>query len=272
MRYRAIIAYDGTAYYGFQKLKTSQPTVLGAISKVIGQINGAYVRVIGAGRTDAGVHATGQVIAFDLPTWNHSVETLLRAINATLPTDIAILRLEHAQADFHPRFEARSRTYRYLVYEAPIRHPLLARSHWHIHPNRGQLLDVDKMNTAAAQLIGIHDFASVGTLTDNDASKSKSTVRAMFRSEWREEPHEFGRVLTYTIEANAFLYHMVRTVTLALVDVGANRMTLDAFNDNFQARDRSRFGKIAPAHGLTLISVSYDDSGTTPAGEKHHDI
>jgi tRNA pseudouridine38-40 synthase len=270
MRYRAIIAYDGTAYLGFQKLPDGQPTVLGTISKVIGQINGANVRVLGAGRTDAGVHATGQVIAFDLPTWKHSVETLLQALNATLPTDIAILRLEHAQPDFHPRFEARSRTYRYLVYEAPIRHPMLARSHWHIRPHHGQLLDVDKMKAAAAQLIGTHDFASVGTPPDNDGSKS--TVRDLFRSEWRERPHELGRELAYTIEANAFLYHMVRTIVQALVDVGAKRLTLDAFNDNIQAKDRTRFGKLAPAHGLTLISVSYDDGGTTPAGDNQHDI
>lgn len=272
MRYKAIVAYDGTAYQGFQKLAGTQPSILGTMARVIGQISGAEVKVLGAGRTDAGVHATGQVIAFDLPAWKHNVETLLQAINATLPTDIAILRLEHTQPDFHPRFGAISRTYRYLVYEAPIRHPLLARTHWHIRPFQGQVLDVDKMNAAAAQLIGTHDFASVGTPPEDHDGGSKSSVREMFRSEWREQPHELGRVIAYTIEANAFLYHMVRTIVHALVDVGADRLTLDSFRENFQAKDRSRFRRLAPAHGLTLISVSYDDSGTTPAGDKQHDI
>lgn len=266
MRYKAIIAYDGTNYYGFQRLTEKQPSVLGKIVDVIEQLTGAKVRISGAGRTDAGVHAVGQVIAFDLPAWNHSVDTLLQAINATLPTDIAILRLEQTRPDFHPRFEARSRTYRYLVYEAPIRHPLLARTHWHIHPYRGQPLDIDKMNLAAAQLVGTHDFASFGTPPE-DRGSGRSTVRNLFRAEWHELPHEIGRVMEYTIEANAFLYHMVRCTVQALVDVGANRVSLDLFRENFQAKDRSRHRKLAPPHGLTLISVNYDDSGTTPAGE-----
>jgi tRNA pseudouridine38-40 synthase len=281
MRFKATVAYDGSAYAGFQQQANARHTVLDKVEAALAQIAQRPVRAHGAGRTDAGVHATGQVIAFDLEAWSHSVERLQQALNARLPTDIAILRLEVAPPGFHPRFEAHSRSYRYLVYEAVVRHPLLARTAWHIHPpwdTPGAGLDVDRMNVAAAQLIGLHDFASFGTPPER--ARSSVTLREVYRSTWAVLPDEAaqsmaggggGRVLAFSIQANAFLYHMVRTIVAALVEVGLNRMTLEQFSDGFRAKDRRRFGKIAPAHGLTLTAVSYDESGTTPAGELEHD-
>jgi tRNA pseudouridine38-40 synthase len=271
MRYRAVLAYDGTDFQGFQKLTAERRSVVGTLEAALHHISGEQIKVMGAGRTDAGVHALGQVVAFDVGAWRHSDATLLQAINATLPSDMAILRLERTAPDFHPRFEARRRSYHYLVYEAPIRHPLMARTHWYTRPNHGVGLAVDKMNAAAAHLVGTHDFASFGTPPEGDSATGNS-VRTLFHSVWTAAPSSAGRVLVYRIEATAFLYHMVRTIVHALVDVGADRLSIDSFLQGFRAKERRRFPKLAPAHGLTLTEVTYDESGTTPAGEQQHAI
>jgi tRNA pseudouridine38-40 synthase len=266
VRYRAILAYDGTNYRGFQRLAGDEPSIQGTVEAALARVSGEQLTVLGAGRTDAGVHATGQVIAFDL-AWRHEDDDLLRAINATLPDDIALQRLDRAEPGFHPRFDATSRTYQYFVYEAQIRQPMMARMAWWVHPPLHQRLDIDKMNWAAAKLLGIHDFASFGTPTQGE-----STTRHVFRSEWEiEVPTQGTRLISYRIEANAFLYHMVRSVVGTLVEVGLNRMTIAEFIDAFQAKDRGRIGRLAPAHGLTLIEVNYERErrGETPARESH---
>src|SRR5437762_2008204 len=126
-RYRATVAYDGTNYQGFQRQAGDTPTIQGALEAAISRISrGQSVTVLGAGRTDTGVHATGQVIAFDL-IWRHTEDDLLRAINALLPMEIAVQKLTRAEPGFHPRYDARSRTYQYFVYEAQIRQPMMAR-------------------------------------------------------------------------------------------------------------------------------------------------
>ncbi len=262
VRYRAILAYDGTAYQGFQRLARNQPTIQGTVEAAIAKISRQPVTVIGAGRTDAGVHATGQIIAFDL-LWKHDDDDLIRAINATLPDDIAVQRLERAAPGFHPRYDATSRTYQYFVYEAQIRQPMMARMSWWIRPPIHQRLDIDRMNWAAAKLLGVHDFASFGKPTQGD-----STTRQVFRSEWAiEVPTQGTRLISYCIEANAFLYRMVRAVVATLVEVGLNRMSIEAFIEAFQAKDRGRIKYLAPPHGLTLVAVNYEQSGATPAGE-----
>jgi tRNA pseudouridine38-40 synthase len=258
VRYRAILAYDGTEYRGFQRLAGDQPTIQGMVETAIARVSGQQVTVLGAGRTDAGVHATGQVIAFDL-IWRHPDDDLLRAINATLPDDIAVQGLERAEPDFHPRFDAASRTYQYFVYEAPIRQPLMGRMSWWVRPPAYQRLNVDTMNWAAAKLLGVHDFASFGT-----PPQGEKTVRQVFRSEWEiEVPTQGTRLISYRIEANAFLYRMVRSIVGTLVEIGLGRMSVEEFIDAFQARDRSRISRLAPAHGLTLVEVKY--GGETPA-------
>jgi tRNA pseudouridine38-40 synthase len=261
VRYRALLAYDGTNYLGFQRLAVDQPTIQGMVEAAIAKVSGKHVTVLGAGRTDAGVHATGQIIAFDA-AWRHEDDDLLRAINATLPDDIAVQRLERAEPDFHPRYDATSRTYQYFVYEAQIRQPMMARMSWWVRPPVHKRLDVEAMNWAAAKLLGVHDFASFG-----NPPQGEKTVRQVFRSEWEiEVPTQGTRLISYCIEANAFLYRMVRSVVATLVEVGLGRMTIEAFIDAFQARDRSRINRLAPSHGLTLIEVKY--GGEAPAGEK----
>ncbi len=274
VRYRAILAYDGTAYRGFQRLAGDEPNIQSTVEAAIARVSEQQVTVIGAGRTDAGVHATGQVIAFDL-AWRHEDDDLLRAINATLPDDIAVQKLDRAEPDFHPRYDASSRTYRYFVFEAQIRQPMMARMAWWVHPPIHQRLDVDKMNWAAAKLLGSHDFASFGT-----PPQGEKTRRHVFRSEWEiEVPTQGTRLISYCIEANAFLYHMVRTIVGSLVEIGLGRMTIAEFIDAFQAKDRGRIGWLAPPHGLTLVEVKYersdqqrDQSGEAPAGENQNEI
>jgi tRNA pseudouridine38-40 synthase len=274
VRYRAILAYDGTNYRGFQRLAGDEPNIQSTVEAAIARVSEQQVTVIGAGRTDAGVHATGQVIAFDL-AWRHEDDDLLRAINATLPDDIAVQKLDRAALSFHPRYDASSRTYQYFVYEAQIRQPMMARMAWWVHPPIHQRLDVDKMNWAAAKLLGSHDFASFGT-----PPQGENTRRNVFRSEWEiEVPTQGTRLISYCIEANAFLYHMVRTIVGSLVEIGLGRMTIAEFIDAFQAKDRGRIGWLAPPHGLTLVEVKYersdqqrDQSGEAPAGENQNEI
>jgi tRNA pseudouridine38-40 synthase len=234
-----VLAYDGASYQGFQVQGDNVPTIQGTVEAALKKASGGQdIPIIGAGRTDSGVHATGQVIAFDL-AWKHDDEDLLRAVNALLPTDIAIQRLDRAEAGFHPRFDAVSRTYQYFVYEAQIRQPMMARMSWWVKPPVHTRLDVELMNWAAAKLLGSHDFGSFGNPTQGE-----STVRQVFQSEWTiEVPTRGTRLLSYCIEANAFLYHMVRTTVGTLV-----------------------------AHGLTLIDVKYDKRGESPAGESRNEI
>lgn len=271
MRYRAIVAYEGSGYQGFQRQTHGGRSVVNQLEQALTDICGQPVEVVGAGRTDAGVHATGQVIAFDLD-WRHTEQDLIRALNIRLPTDIAIQRVEGAEPGFNPRYDALSRTYEYCVYVAEARHPRFERQMWH----QTGALDSTAMNNAAALLIGAHDFASFGSPPRGDKGTTRRTV---YQSAWHvaETPPISGlcgrsflgaqqyQFYNYTIEANAFLYRMVRAIVGSLVEIGRGRMQLDAFADAFQAKDRSRIRHMAPPQGLTLVEVKYKRE-QTPAG------
>jgi len=245
-RYRATLAYDGTAYHGFQRQANASPTVQGVVEEGLARISGERVHVIGAGRTDAGVHATGQVIAFDLD-WRHSADDLRNALNANLPADVAVWSVEETTPDFHPRYDARRRTYVYELYVAPVRNPLRRWRAWHLHTE----LDVDMIRAAAASLIGEHDFSTFGV-----PPQGESAVRHVFEANWETDGSGEHR---FTITANAFLFRMVRSIVGTLVLVGQGRMTGDDFRGILAARDRSLAGAAAPAHGLTLVRVDYND-------------
>ena len=199
----------------------------------------------GAGRTDAGVHATGQVIAFDLD-WRHGEAALLRALNATLPQAIAAKELSETAPDFHPRYAARSRRYRYTIYSAAVRAPLLARYAWHLPPPEFSLT---ALNTASARLVGRKDFATFGTPPDDEGH----TVRTVYEAGWKRA----GEVWTFDIEADAFLFRMVRSIVGTLRQVGVGEMTPNAFVEVLEAADRSRSVPPAPPNGLCLIEVKY---------------
>lgn len=246
-RYRATLAYDGTAYAGYQR-QPGHPTVQGTVERAIEKVLGSPTTVWAAGRTDAGVHATGQVIAFDA-MWRHEAQILLKAVNAYLPDDIALQTIRE-QAGFHPRFDALSRTYRYTIAVVDVRQPLLAKRAWQWQTP----LDDALMRRAAHIVLGEHDFAAFGT-----PPQGSNTVREIFLSEWRTQTTDAGRCLTYTVEATAFLYHMVRRLVGMQAAVGAGRLSLEHYEAIFRSADLSQAKHMAPPHGLTLVAVQYAD-------------
>jgi tRNA pseudouridine38-40 synthase len=249
VRYRATLAYDGTAYYGYQ-FQPNMPTIQGQLEQALTIIFGERIPVMAAGRTDTGVHATGQVIAFDAE-WNHDKATLLRAINANLPEDIALQTITQ-QDNFHPRFDALSRTYRYLVTVVDVRQPLLAKRAWQLHYK----LDVNVMQRVAQVVIGEHDFAAFG-----NPPQGENTVREIFRSAWQIEQASIGQMLTYEVAATAYLHHMVRRLVGIQVAVGRGLISYDEFESIFQSRDLTRNKWIAPPQGLILSDVQYPPPG-----------
>jgi tRNA pseudouridine38-40 synthase len=244
-RYYALVEYDGSAYYGFQRQREGQPTIQAELESALGHVGHRPIAITGAGRTDSGVHALGQVITFNVE-WQHGSEALQRALNANLPADIAILQLNEVSSTFHPRFDARRRTYAYYVYNAAVRSPLRQQRSWHVL----RPLDVKGMNQAAAHLIGVHDFATFG-----QPPQGENSVREVFTAGWQGPKDE---LLVFSITANAFLYRMVRSLVGSLKLVGEGAWTVEDFVAALQARDRSRSGAPAPAHGLYLVSVAYD--------------
>jgi len=248
MRYRATLAYDGTAYQGFQRQSGDIPTIQGTVEQAIASASGQQVNVSGAGRTDTGVHASGQVIAFDLD-WKHNVQALLRAINHHLPAEIALQDIRQ-QPDFHPRYDAVSRLYRYRVLVAAQRQPLLRERVWQVKNE----LDGGLMEQAAKLFIGEKDFGALGRPTHGEV-----TIRTVFRSEWAAQQDEFGMLWTYTVEADGFLQHMVRRMVAMLVQVGQKRMTLERFEDLLIRAKLIEALAIAPPQGLTLEVVRYNE-------------
>lgn len=244
-RYRATIEYDGTDYYGFQRQRQGS-TIQAAVEQALASLAGHPVRVIGAGRTDSGVHAVGQVISFDL-NWpdKHGSAALQRALNANLPEDIVVLQLTEAPSGFHPRFDARQRTYRYVICNTLVRRPLCRQRCWQV----SRPLDVELMNQAAALLVGTHDFATFGR-----PPKGDNTVRQVYKAGWQRD----GKQLRFEITANAFLYRMVRSLVGSLKAVGAGEWMVEQFADAFQAGQRSRSATAAPPQGLYLVSVNYE--------------
>jgi tRNA pseudouridine38-40 synthase len=242
--YRALIAYDGTAYAGFQRQREGQPTIQGELERVLAELAQRPIRIKGAGRTDSGVHAWGQVIGFELE-WRHSSGALQQALNAHLPADIAVLNLEQCEAGFHPRFDARRRAYEYIINNAAVRSPIGRQYAWHVK----RPLDEYKMNQAAQALVGVQDFATFG-----QPPQGKNTVRELFTAVCRRD----GKQVSIFIEANAFLQRMVRSIAGSLKLVGEGSWSVEQFVTALEARDRSRCGTVAPPHGLYLVSVTYD--------------
>ncbi len=248
-RYAAILAYDGTAYQGFQRQPEPTPTIQAAVEKAICQVTAQPAGIVAAGRTDAGVHATGQVIAFDVE-WKHDDDELLRAINSQLPLDIALRELWR-QNDFHPRYDALWRQYAYRIATPSARHPLLNRHVWQLI---GESLDLGRMNRAAAICLGAQDFAAFGRPTQ---AGSTNTVRQVYLSGWELESGAWGRTYCYRIRGTAFLYHMVRRLVGMMAQVGRRRISPSQFEAILRSRDIGRAKALAPANGLILEAVGY---------------
>jgi len=238
----ARVEYDGTDFFGFQ-MQLSRRTVQGEIERALERITGTKTRVVGAGRTDRGVHAEGQIISFSA-AWRHSLADLQRALNAVLAKDVVVLELGLAPRDFHPRYGARRRVYRYTILNRPWRSPLERRTAWQV----SRELDLGSMAEASRCLVGNHDFATFGK-----PPQGQNTVRTVFKAEWEVAKAR----LTFDIEADAFLYRMVRSIVGTLVQVGWQQISPDEFRGILEATDRSLVKLVAPAQGLCLMRVDY---------------
>ncbi len=241
---RATVAYDGTEFSGFQ-VQDGGRTIQGALEAALAQVTRQTPRVVGAGRTDAGVHAQGQVIGFRVE-WRHTLADLHRALNAVLPEDVAVLDLSPAPPGWHPRFSARRRHYRYTVLNSPLRSPLDRRyAHLVTEP-----LDLTALQSAADLLVGQHDFASFGQPTQGD-----STVRVIYEAGWRQE----DAWVTFDVIGNAFLRSMVRCLVGTMLQVGVGRWPVGRVNEILAGRDRALAAPPAPACGLCLMKVEYEE-------------
>lgn len=247
-RFWAKVEYDGSDFFGFQ-VQARERTVQGEIERALEAVTGGASRVVGAGRTDRGVHAQGQVVAF-AALWKHRLRPnrglgdLQRALNAVLAADVAIMDLGLAPEGFHPRFSALQRAYQYTLLVQPWRSSLARRTAWHL----AQSLDVEAMAQASQHLVGTHDFATFGRAPQGD-----NTVRTVQRADWQQSVP----FLAFDIEANAFLYRMVRSIVGTLVQVGSGQITAEEFRRILRAADRSQVRQVAPPQGLCLMRVDY---------------
>jgi tRNA pseudouridine38-40 synthase len=254
MRYRATLAYDGAAFHGFQRQPRELPTVQGTVEDAIATVVKTPVTIYAAGRTDTGVHATGQVIAFDLD-WKHGDQALYKAINRQLPPSVALTALCPTRADFQPRFDALRREYQYTLALSAHRQPLLRHTAWVVV---GYPMDIDAMYRAAALLPGSRDFGALGKPPTGEV-----TVRDVFRSEWAQRTEGSVTWLTYTIEANAFLYRMVRRTVGMMYDIGRGVRTVAEFQSILESAELAPGVTIAPPQGLVLTRVTYPDDAPT---------
>lgn len=242
--FKAVVEYDGTEYFGFQ-IQPNAPTIQGELEAALAKVLGESVRIVGGGRTDTGVHALGQVISFRA-VWKHPPEELGRAMNAYLPPDIAVREVAVAPAGFHARFSATGRRYRYSLFVSPVRSPLRERYAWRL----AEEPDWESLVQASALVIGEKDFGAFG-----EAPWGDSTVRCIRQARWSRRD-EF---LVWDVEANAFLRSMVRTLVSTMVWVSTGRMALDTLAELLEKPDRSRVAPPAPACGLCLMEVLYDE-------------
>jgi tRNA pseudouridine38-40 synthase len=255
----ALVAYDGTAYNGFQ-FQENAPTIQGVLEESLSRCVGQFCRITGSGRTDTGVHASGQVVMADV-LWRHSVDALARAWNHYLPSAVLVRQIVEAPSGFHPRFSATSRTYRYRVYH-PVSEQKLS---WDRFPilDRYALLESERLNveamSAAAQLLqGEHDFATFGQPPQGEVTiryvEEVKCERVIGTPEVSSTPLE---LLVFTVRANAFLRRMVRNLVGTLLAVGRGEWQVDDVAGALAARDRSRSAPPAPPHGLVLERVDY---------------
>lgn len=253
--FKLVIEYDGANYHGWQR-QAGVLTIQEALELRLEVMLGRAVHVRGSGRTDAGVHARGQVVNFYART-RLQPDQILRGLNSLLPPDIVVLQAEEVPDSFHARYSAVSKAYEYRILNRPTASALERNRAWHIR----QPLDVKAMEAALEGLLGCHDFRSFMAA----GSSVRSTERCIYRAELE---HPEPENLVFRFVANGFLRHMVRNLVGTLVEVGRGKLTPVGLLDILASRDRRRAGMTAPAHGLYLDTVSYGGDGASPVEER----
>src|ERR1700724_3026776 len=254
MRYfKLTIAYDGTDFHGWQ-IQTNKPTVQGEIVNVLRRITQENVQLHGAGRTDAGVHALGQVGSFRTQSALSAGE-FQRALNALLPNSIRIVAAEEVGPDFNARWSARGKIYRYRLYRGKVVPPML----WRYVLHYPFPLNEDAMRDAAARFVGVHDFASFAASTGSeDDDQERSTEREVFSSELGRSAD--NEELVFAVSGRSFLRYMVRKMVGTLLDIGRGKLTPDDIERFYELKDRSKSGPTVPAQGLVMVAVHHEES------------
>jgi len=271
--FKITLAYDGTGFVGWQR-QASGTSIQGLLEDALRELDGGPVTVTGAGRTDAGVHALGQVAACSLKR-SISADALLRAMNARLPPAVRIVAAEESPPGFHARFSARSKTYRYRIWNGDVVSPFERQYAWHVTGD----LDVERMASAARLVEGRHDFAAFqATGSETHTSEREvfsSRISKLSTTEDTEDAEEQilgsihsdlrvlralcgGELIHYEITGDGFLRHMVRTIVGTLVEVGRGRRAVESISETIRSRDRGAAGMTAPPEGLFLVAVSYE--------------
>jgi tRNA pseudouridine38-40 synthase len=251
--FKLTIAYDGTDFHGWQ-IQANKPTIQGEIVNVLRRITQEGVVLHGAGRTDAGVHALGQVGSFRTQSALSPGE-FQRALNALLPPTIRIVNAEEVGPDFHARWAARSKTYRYRLYRGKVVPPAL----WRYVLHYPFPLDEDAMREAAARFVGTHDFASFAASTGSEEDdKERSAEREIYSTELARSPD--NEELLFTVRGRSFLRYMVRKMVGTLLDVGRGKLKPADIDCLYELKDRSKSGPTVPSQGLCMISVEHEES------------
>lgn len=245
-RYKIILAYDGTEFSGFQRQDVHR-SVQAVFEESLKKIGWQGSSILAAGRTDSGVHAEGQVVAFDLQ-WQHSLLDLKNAINSVLPLDMAVHQVSEVSAEFHPRYDARTRNYRYDIFCEAQRNPIRERYAWRVWP----MPELSLLQAAAQEFIGELDFSFLGSAPREHGS----TVRKVFSANWEQTGEERFQ---YFVSANAFLYHMVRRMVSISIEIALNKVETGIIKKYKEGSVPGMIQGLAPPNGLFLTEVTYDE-------------
>ena len=249
--FKLTIAYDGTDYHGWQ-MQSNKPTIQGEIVNILGRLTQERVYLHGAGRTDAGVHALGQVASFKTASLL-AAEEFQRALNALLPPAIRIVAAEEVGPTFHARWSARGKTYRYRIYRGKVVPPAI----WRYVLHYPFPLDETAMCKAATKFTGVHDFASFAASSGSeDEDQDRDTRREIFSSELQRCEEE----LVFTVTGRSFLRFMVRKMVGALLEIGRGRFAVSDVERLYELKDRSKSGPTAPPQGLVMVQVEHEES------------
>ncbi|MGE3465406.1 MAG: tRNA pseudouridine(38-40) synthase TruA [Pyrinomonadaceae bacterium] len=251
MNFKLLIQYDGTDFHGWQ-VQENDRTIQGELERVIGMLADSKVAVVGSGRTDAGVHAEGQVANVKLPGGKFTPNKLKNAVNGNLWRDIRILKCEKAPDDFHARFSAKRKTYLYRVVNAPVMSPFWRR---YAH-NEHRPLDVGRMNDAARLFLGEHDWTAFASAKSDGESRVRTVLDFTVESHWDDRAQ--GVLIEFRITATGFLRYMVRSIVGTMLEVGRGEKDSDTIQTAIVTGNRDLAGKTASAHGLTLLRVDYE--------------